>query len=167
MISELILHIMCEIDRYEEHKNDGRKGCVISFIGLILLAFVVIVMMLTGCTTARYVTVPEYHTDTLIQIKLLKDSIYLKDSTHVSEKGDTMKIEHWHTKYVKKEVHDTTYISKTDTVPKPYPVEVEVEVEKPLTWWQKFRLSMANVILWFLLIWGVALGIKTYWKKFI
>jgi hypothetical protein len=44
---------------------------------------------------------------------------------------------------------------------------VEVEVEKQLTWWQRFRLNMANLILWFLLIWGVALGIKTYWKKFI
>ncbi len=158
-----------EIDKYEarqERKAKANyKGCAISLILFIVL--LIAAAILGSCTTTKYVTVPEYHTDTLIQTKLLKDSIYLKDSTHVSEKGDTIKIEHWHTKYVKKEVHDTTYISKTDTVPKPYPVEVEVEVEKPLTWWQRFRIKMANYIMIALLIWGLAWGIKLYWKKFL
>lgn len=156
---------MYDIDKYEEHKNDGRKGCVISCIGLILLALAVVIMMLTGCTTIRYVPVVEHRTDTVQITRQQRDSIWLHDSISVKEKDDTIRIEKWHTKYIESISHDTTYISKRDTIPCPYPVEVEVE--KQLTWWQKFRLNMANLILWFLLIWGVALGIKTYWKKFI
>ena len=49
----------------------------------------------------------------------------------VSENGDTVRIEKWHTKYVEKQVHDTLYQSKTDSIPVPYPVIKEVE--KPLT----------------------------------
>jgi hypothetical protein len=158
-----------EIDRYEEHKNDGRKGFVISFVGLILLAFAVIVMMLTGCTTIRYVPVVEHRTDTVQITRQQRDSIWLHDSIYMKEymSGDTVYLlrDRWHTKYIENLRHDTTYISKRDTIPCPYPVEVEVE--KQLTWWQRFRLSMANMILWFLLIWGVALGLKTYWKKFL
>lgn len=160
---------MYEIDRYEEHKNDGRKGCVISCIGLLLLALAVIVMMLTGCTTTRYVPVIEQRTDTVQITKQQRDSIWLHDSIYMKEYmiGDTVYLlrDRWHNKYIESISHDTTYISKLDTIPLPYPVEVEVE--KQLTWWQRFRLNMANLILWFLLIWGVALGIKTYWKKFI
>jgi hypothetical protein len=50
-------------------------------------------------------------------------------------------------------VHDTTYISKTDTIPKPYPVEKEVPAD--LTWWQQARLHMVNGILLLLAIWVV------------
>jgi hypothetical protein len=74
------------------------------------------------------------------------DSIYINDSTVITEKGDTVKIEKWHTKYVEREVHDTTYVSKIDSIPTPYPVEVKVE--KQLTWWQQTRLHLANILLW-------------------
>ena len=56
-------------------------------------------------------------------------------------------MQEWHTKYKLKEVHDTTYISKTDSVPQPYPVEVIKEVEKPLSWWQKFRMTLGTIAL--------------------
>jgi hypothetical protein len=48
---------------------------------------------------------------------------------------------------VEREKHDTTYISKTDSIPTPYPVEKRVEVEKPLSWWQELRLRIANIAL--------------------
>jgi DNA-binding transcriptional ArsR family regulator len=76
-------------------------------------------------------------------MKIMKDSVYLKDSTHVSEKGDTVKIEHWHTEFLKKEVHDTTYISKTDTIPQPYPVIKEVPAE--LNWWQRLKMRAGGL----------------------
>ena len=56
------------------------------------------------------------------------------------------------TKYVMKEVHDTTYISKTDSVPTPYPVEVINEVEKPLTWWQQTKMHVGAIVIFGLLI---------------
>lgn len=113
-------------------------------IGMIVCSF------FTSCKSVEYVFVPQTHTDTLIQTKVQHDSIYINDSTVITEKGDTVKIEKWHTKYVEREVHDTTYVSKIDSIPKPYPVEVKVE--KQLTWWQQTRLHIANILLWLLAI---------------
>ena len=69
-----------------------------------------------------------------------------------------MKIEKWHTKYVEKQVHDTLYIAKTDSVPAPYPVIKEVPAE--LSWWQQTRLHIANILLWAFLIVGIVWIIK-------
>ena len=124
------------------------------------------VLLTASCRTTQYVPVPEYHTDTLIVTKVQHDSIYINDSTVITEKGDTVRIEKWHTKYVEKQVHDTTYVSKTDTIPQPYPVEVINEVEKPLTWWQQTRLHIANILLWLIgligLIWLIKIA-KKFW----
>ena len=114
--------------------------------------------MMVGCKSVEYVPVIEHHTDTLIQTKVQHDSIYINDSTVITEKGDTVKIEKWHTKYVEREVHDTTYISKTDSIPKPYPVIQELPAQ--LTWWQQTRLHIANILLWALLIVGIGWIIK-------
>ena len=119
----------------------------------IIMAFIIAMIVcsfFTSCKSVEYVFVPQTHTDTLIQTKVQHDYIYINDSTVITEKGDTVKIEKWHTKYVEREVHDTTYVSKIDSIPKPYPVEVKVE--KQLTWWQQTRLHIANILLWLLAI---------------
>ena len=122
-----------------------------------------------GCATTKYVPVIEHRTDTVQITKQQRDSIWLHDSIYMHEyqKGDTCFImrDRWHTKYIERISHDTTYVSHTDTVPQPYPVEIEVE--KKLTWWQRFRLNMANIIIWSLLIWGIAWGVKIYFKKYL
>ena len=116
---------------------------------LVVILIALIMMLLCGCKSVEYVPVIEHHTDTLIQTKVQHDSIYINDSTVITEKGDTVKIEKWHTKYVEKQVHDTLYIAKNDTVPQPYPVIKEVPAE--LTWWQQFRLHIANILIYILL----------------
>jgi len=103
------------------------------------------VLCLTGCKSVEYVPVIEHQTDTLRQYLSVHDSIYLKDSTYIIEKGDTVRIEHWSTKFVKKEIHDTTYVATHDTIPKPYPVEKEVE--KQLSSWQSFRMVLGTITL--------------------
>ena len=107
-------------------KQGRTLGCatvvvfVITFIALFFL---------TGCTTTKVVTVPEVHTDTTYITQHQRDSIWLHDSIHVTERGDTIRIERWHTKYISKEVHDTLYRAKTDSIPVPY--EVVKEVPRP------------------------------------
>jgi hypothetical protein len=85
--------------------------------------------------------------------KYERDSIYIHDSTIVREKGDTMLIEKWHTRWRDRWMHDTVYQSRVDSVPKPYPVEKRVPAE--LTWWQQTRLHLANILLYALLAFGV------------
>ena len=91
------------------------------------------------------VTVEKVRTDTTYITKHQRDSVWLHDSIHVTEKGDTIKIEKWHTKYIEKVTHDTLYQHKTDSVPVPYPVEKLVERE--LTWWQQTRMHLGEALL--------------------
>ena len=138
-------------------------------VGHLIVGFIIglwalfLMTMCTGCTTTKYVTVPEYHTDTLIQTKVLKDSVWLHDSTFIREKGDTVLIERWHTQYKWRELHDTTYVSKTDSVP--YPVEVTKEVPAELTWWQQTRLHLANILLMVLALCAVVWIGKNHIKR--
>lgn len=107
------------------------------------------VAMLAGCRTTKYVTVPEQHTDTVYQLKQMRDSIYLHDSTFVREyvNGDTVRIvtEMWHTRDRDRWRTDTVYRSRVDSVPVPY--EVVKEVPRELTWWQQARIHMGELLL--------------------
>ena len=111
-----------------------------------LIAAMVVCLLLSSCSTVKYVPVVEHKTDTLIQTKVQRDSVWLHDSIHVTERGDTVRIERWHTKYIESIRHDTTYISKTDTIPQPYPVEKLVE--KPLSKTQRtlMYLGIASLL---------------------
>ena len=138
-------------------------------VGHLIVGFIIglwalfLMTMCSSCTTKKYVTVPEYHTDTLIQTKVLKDSVWLHDSTFIREKGDTVLIERWHTQYKWRELHDTTYVSKTDSIP--YPVEVTKKVPAELTWWQQTRLHLANILLMALALCAVVWIGKNHIKR--
>ena len=141
-----------DYDQYKGMSDDERMkaGCLQLASYIVMILFGLLLCALFGsCTTTKYVPVIEHRTDTLIQTKIVKDSVYLKDSTHVSEKNDTVKIEHWHTEFLKKEVHDTLYISKTDSVPAPYPVEVIKEVPAELTMWERLKMKAGGIAILF------------------
>ena len=150
-----------DYDPYNGMNDEERlkAGCwqMVVFIAAVAIG-IIVCSFFTSCKSVEYVPVIEHHTDTLIQTKVQHDSIYINDSTVITEKGDTVKIEKWHTKYVEKQVHDTLYIAKNDTVPQPYPVIKEVPAE--LSWWQQTRLHIANILLWALLIVGIVWIIK-------
>ena len=120
-------------------------------------------LLFAGCKTRTVVmTVPEVRIDTVIISKSQRDSIWLHDSVHVSEKteGDTVLLEvrQWYTKYVEKVVRDTTYIATHDTIPMPYPVEVIKEVEKDLNWRERIQMGVGRFAIGILLA-GAALFI--------
>ena len=121
--------------------------------GFWLFIALLVVGWLTSCTTTRVVTVERVKNDTTYITKQQRDSIWLHDSIRVSEKGDTIRIEKWHTKYIEREVHDTLYRAKNDSVPVPYEVIKEVPAE--LSWWQTARIHLANIILYAILIFGI------------
>jgi len=103
--------------------------------GLWICVLMMIALWLTSCTTTKVVTVEKVKTDTTYITKQQRDSIWLHDSIHVTERGDTIRIERWHTKYVEREVHDTLYRAKTDSIPVPY--EVIKEVPRKSTWFER------------------------------
>ena len=129
------------LSEYERMKAGCLKAAVVILMIVLGLA---LCALLGSCATTKYVQVPVVHNDTTIVTKHQRDSIWMHDSIMVSEKGDTVRIEKWHTKYIEKQVHDTLYQSKVDSVP--YPVEVIKEVPAKLTWWQQTRLHLFNII---------------------
>jgi len=125
-------------------------------VGLLLCA------MLNSCSTTKYVPVPEVHHDTVRITQQQRDSIYLHDSIWVQTltRGDTVYLttDRWHTQYRDRWSHDTLYQSRTDTISKPYPVEVKVPAE--LTWWQRLRIDIADIVLGLLAIAGIVWGVR-------
>lgn len=131
--------------------------------GFWLFIILLAVGWLTSCTTTKVVTVEKVKTDTTYITKHQRDSVWLHDSIQVSEKGDTIRIERWRTKYIEREVHDTLYHAKHDSVPVPYPVEKIVPAE--LSWWQQARIHLANILLFGLVIVGIIILGKWHLKK--
>lgn len=133
-------------------------GC--GFFALALM-LVVMLCLLSGCTTTRYVEVPgPSHTDTVRITQQQRDSIHIHDSIYVSEKrqGDTVFVQtvKWHTQWRDRLVRDTFRLVSIDSIP--YPVKVPVEVPAKLTYWQRLRMQMGDIVLIalaLLLGWGV------------
>ena len=127
--------------------------CLVIFVALIIV----------GCKTKeRVVTVEKVRNDTTYITKHQRDSVWLHDSIHVTEKGDTIRIERWHTKYIEKATHDTLYKATHDTIPQPYPVEKLVERE--LTWWQQTRMHLGEALL---ALAGIAVVVFVIKRKFL
>ena len=152
---------------YDPYKGLNEKerikvGCLqgAAFVVLIIMGLL-LCAMLSGCTTTKYVQVPVVHNDTTIVMKHQRDSIWLHDSTYIKEKGDTVRIEKWHTKYVEKQVHDTTYIAKVDTIREVF----TNEVEKPLTCWQQTKMHIGAIALYLLALLAVIWVAKRHLGK--
>jgi hypothetical protein len=119
--------------RRDNSEQDSMKTILITLAFVIM--WVAIVWLLSGCTTTKYVPVIEHTTDTLVQRVVERDSIHVHDSIRVTEKGDTVTIERWHTQYRDRWHHDSVYIANHDTIPQPYPVTEYVERKRSWVDW--------------------------------
>ena len=129
---------------YDEKDFNRALGNVIKWL-VVWMVILFVLALLASCRQVEYVTVEKVLTDTTYITKWQRDSIWLHDSIHVKEKGDTVLVEKWHTKYVESIKHDTTYIATHDTIPQPFPVETIKEVPAELSWWQRLRLWIGNI----------------------
>ena len=125
-----------------------------------LFAVVVLALLMCSCKSIEYVPVVEKHTvhDSIYFTQIQRDSIWQHDSILIKDRGDTVWVEKWHTKYVEKQVHDTTYIAKVDSIPVPYEVKVEVPAE--LSFVQKLCVYVGTFVIFIgmiLLFWKIGL----------
>lgn len=102
------------------------------FMCIILLA-----SEIWSCRSIKYVPVESIQYDSVYLNKVVKDSIYIKDSV-LLVKGDTIIEYRYKYIYQYKDKTDTLYVTKTDSVQVPYPVE------KQLTWWQQFQIDVGG-----------------------
>ena len=118
-------------------------GCCEWFAPLLLLC---LCLCVTGCRTTRYVPVVARSTDTLVSYSRVRDSVYLHDSTYIRNVGDTVFVDRWHTRWRERVRLDTVYVSKVDSVVKPY----VVEKEKAVVRWRWVGALVVGVVLGFL-----------------
>lgn len=128
-----------------------KKGCIGVLVWMLLIFICGIILIAFGsCRSIKYVPIETIKHDSVYITQHQKDSIYIHDSIYQKEKGDTLIIEKWHTKYIEKQVRDTLIQIERDTIPQPYPYEVEVPAQ--LSWWQKTRMRMGEIALVALLV---------------
>lgn len=120
-----------------------RIGCLLP-LGVMVagwLAVMWLLLMLTGCTTTRYVPVETVRTEWRNREveRVVTDTV--RDSRVVLVKGDTVVDvrERWHRSTVT--VHDTVSVERRDTVSIPYPVE------RQLSRWERTKMDFGGVAL--------------------
>ncbi len=102
---------------------------------LTLYIILMVSFLLSGCKTIKYYPLETVRHDTVYIQSVKLDSILVKDSIHITERGDT--VTEFRLKYIYKYKNrtDTLYLSRVDTVGVPYPVE------KELTKWQSVKVD--------------------------
>lgn len=127
-------------------RTDTNRTLAGFILGLLLAMAVTMLAFLClisgGCTRNVYVPVESVvtRTDTCFYAKLRVDSVTLRDSVAVIQRGDTVMITKWRDRYRVRERVDMVYSSATDSVTLrvPYPVERE------LTRWEKTKMDIGG-----------------------
>lgn len=110
----------------------------------------VLALLLMGCT--KYVPVTTIQKEIQYIDKYVKDSIYTADTVRIYESGDTIFNDRVKYVYFYKEIRDTFYNSRIDSIP--YPVEViKTKSVTPKWAWYTLVISVVCVVSLFILIW--------------
>ncbi len=121
------------------------------------LAVLIVISLLCGCKTVRYVPVETVRTDSVYVDRWQRDSVYVRDSVWVNRwtAGDTVYqdkvVYKW--RYRDRRLWDTLRILRYDTVEMPVPVERE------LGWWERARLKL----FWPVVAAAVVLAVAVWW----
>ena len=94
----------------------------------------------SSCRSIRHIPIETVKHDSIYISKILHDSIYQRDSIYVDRKGDTVLIYKDRYLYKYKNLIDTMYVSRTDSIQIPY------SVEKQLTRWQSVKMELGGWI---------------------
>lgn len=126
---------------------------------VIVVAWVMIASC-CSCST-QHIPVEFVHRDSIFIERLMKDSIFVKDSVFIRQKGDTVFKDKL--KFVYKYVlyRDTAYIVRTDSIPVPVPVE------KKRTWWEQTKIDIATITTQLVVLAICYLLIRWIFRKFI
>ena len=111
--------------------------------------------ILYGCAKTVYVPVESIRTQ--FEDRYIRDSIYVIDSIYTRDKGDTIIIEKWRTKFVEKLRVDS--FIKVDSIQIPYPIE------KELTKWQKIKIELGGWLFGFFILSALGIIIWVFKRK--
>lgn len=127
---------------------------------LYLLIILLMSALCSGCRTIEYRTLETIRSDTVYMQSAKVDSVMVRDSIYIIERGDTVLEHRYQYIYKYRDRVDTLYMSKSDTISVPYPVE------KQLTKWQQTKVDYGGwaigIVFVFILI---VVGVMVYKLK--
>lgn len=148
--------IRTEIEFMEEYNrtryDDEEEGFDWWQLCIILMFVLMVLGMLSGCTTTKYVSVPEYHTQYVVKsdTTVRYDSVRIHDSVYVYRNGDTVIVN----KIAYRDRWQNVYRVKTDTIVKtdsiPYKVEKELSSKERL--YMKVGGWVCGSLMWVILL---------------
>lgn len=97
--------------------------------------YIILLLLLNGCRTVEYIPAETVRSDTIYVNRLSVDTVLVRDSIRIMERGDTVTEFRYKYVYRYKDRVDTLYLSRADSIQVPYPVE------KQLTRWQQVKVS--------------------------
>lgn len=101
--------------------------------GIIILGVIVaVILSMCSCTRTMYVPVTSVQHDSIYLHTHSRDSIYVRDSVTIHEKGDTIWLTRWRIEYRDRIRIDTAYIERRDSIAVPYPVEKKLSARERL-----------------------------------
>lgn len=108
--------------------------------GIAKTLFVVcVVVLLSACTTTRYVPVERVRIDSVVQCVERVDTLIERDSVFVRQSADSVFVTRYKTLYKVRERIDTISITQRDTIAVPY------EVVRELPMWERTKIELAGV----------------------
>ena len=107
---------------------------------LLRMTILFAVLFLCGCRT-EYVPIESVRYDSVMIEKLMRDSVFVRDSVYLKEKGDTVFKYKDRFVYVYKNRVDTFFAEKIREI------EVPVPVERKLSWWERVKLKYAEWVI--------------------
>jgi hypothetical protein len=105
-------------------------------------------MSVLGCNKVVYVPVVSVRTE--YRDNYRRDSLYLRDSIFIRERGDTVWIEKYRYLYRDKLIKDSVIIN--DTIRVPYPVEVSGKGSDVFSWRRLLVISGVGIVFYWLYI---------------
>lgn len=99
------------------------------------MKYLVILFLFVSCKTQLvHVPVETVKTEKEYVDRLLRDSIYIKDSVIINMKSDTVFIEKYKYLYRDRFIKDSVFITDSVRIEIPYPVEVVKEINRLRNW---------------------------------
>lgn len=82
---------------------------------------IALLLLFGSCRSIRYVPVETIRTDSLYLTMHERDSIYIKDSVHIKEKGDSVFVDKWHIVYRDRMIRRYSLYREGERVRSPLP----------------------------------------------
>lgn len=97
-------------------------------------------LFLCGCRT-EYVPIESVRYDSVMIEKLMRDSVFVRDSVYLKEKGDTV--------YKYKDKYVYLFKNRIDTFfgYRDKEIEIPVPVERKLTWWERQKMDFGGWVI--------------------